>query len=56
MNFTVIIGNPPYQVKTEGGGRNQKRGLPLYDSFILMAQGMADYVSMITPTRWYTQP
>lgn len=54
MKFDVVIGNPPYQEDTEGGG-NKTRGLPLYDKFITSAQSLADTVSMITPVRWYTQ-
>ena len=55
MKFDVIIGNPPYQQDTEGGG-SKTRGLPLYDKFILSAQVLAPTVSLITPVRWYNQP
>lgn len=55
MKFDVVIGNPPYQEDTVGGG-TKTRGLPLYDKFIFEAQQLADTVSMITPVRWYTQP
>lgn len=55
MKFDVIIGNPPYQEDTDGGG-NKTRGLPLYDKFILTAQTISPIVCMITPVRWYSQP
>ena len=54
MKFDVVIGNPPYQEDTDGGG-TKTRGLPLFDKFVLQAQQMADIVSMITPVRWYSQ-
>lgn len=55
MKIDVVIGNPPYQEDTDGGG-SKTRGMPLYDKFIINAQEVADTVSMITPVRWYTQP
>lgn len=57
MKFDVIIGNPPYQEMTDGGGSG-KRGIPLAPYFVLRAKeilGETGKLIMIIPTRWYSQ-
>ena len=52
MEFSAIVGNPPYQ-KDDGG--YQSSASPVYQEFVDAAIAMApDYVSMITPARWYS--
>lgn len=51
MNFDVIIGNPPYQIDSDGNTRTK----PVYQRFVQQAIGMKPrYVLMITPSRWFT--
>ena len=47
MKFDVVIGNPPYQEKTEGTSDN-----PVYHLFIQEAYKLADKVCLITPARF----
>jgi site-specific DNA-methyltransferase (adenine-specific) len=52
MKFDVIVGNPPYQVGTEGHGSNAS---PVYHHFINSAVELdPKYVLMIVPSRWFT--
>lgn len=50
MNFDVILGNPPYQIDSDGNTRTK----PIYQLFVERAIEMDPrYVLMITPSRWF---
>src|SRR6185503_5610775 len=50
MKFDVIVGNPPYQIDSEGNTRTK----PIYNLFVERAIAMEPrYVLMITPSRWF---
>lgn len=52
MKFNAIVGNPPYQITNAND--NQNRSAPIYHKFIQIATSIhPQYVSMITPARWY---
>ncbi len=52
MEFDVIVGNPPYQVGTEGFGATAST---IYHRFVTKAVDMNPrYVLMITPSRWFS--
>jgi site-specific DNA-methyltransferase (adenine-specific) len=52
MKFDVIVGNPPYQVGTEGFGSTAST---IYQHFVERAIDMDPrYVLMITPSRWFS--
>lgn len=52
VNFTAVVGNPPYQ-KSDGGNNNSAS--PVYHDFVETAISLApQYVSMITPSRWFS--
>lgn len=50
MQFDVIIGNPPYQMKGGGGGTNDSS---IYPQFVEQAMALEPrYLSMVVPSRW----
>src|SRR3546814_4298561 len=52
MKFDVIVGNPPYQVGTEGHGATAST---IYNHFVTRAIELNPrYVLMITPSRWFS--
>lgn len=53
MNFDVVIGNPPYQ-ETSGGGGYAGGGSPIYHKFIDLGIGVGRITCMITKNSWLT--
>lgn len=52
MKFDVIVGNPPYQIGTEGHGVTAST---IYHLFVQRAIDLDPrYIVMITPFRWFT--
>ena len=50
MKFDVIVGNPPYQIDSDGNTRT----MPVYQLFVEKAIDMdPQHVLMITPSRWF---
>ena len=51
MKIDVVIGNPPYQEGTGGGGYSEV-AMPVYNKFITLFVNIGQIVNMIVPSRW----
>lgn len=52
MVFSVVVGNPPYQIM-DGGA--QSSSIPIYNEFVNASKKLKpNYISLIMPSRWMT--
>lgn len=52
VNFSAIVGNPPYQVSDNSGTQGSARSI--YQHFVDIARALStNYVAMITPSVWF---
>ena len=52
VNFDVVVGNPPYQLKDGSGGTNDA---PIYQHFVEIAYAVNPTIStLIIPSKWFT--